>query len=182
MSKIILLGTLFLTAAATAPAHAQFPARLRAGDAQLVLNCTGARSKYLMQMYEAGLYLLSPSGDAGAIVAADGPMAIRLHITSGLVTQEKLVESLNEGFENSTGGKPETLSKEIGEFRGMFAAEIKKGDVFDLVYLPTHGTVVLKNGERQGAVPGLAFKQALFGIWLGEKPADDKLRVALLKK
>jgi hypothetical protein len=114
MSKIILLGTLFLTAAATAPAHAQFPARLRAGDAQLVLNGTGARSKYLMQMYEAGLYLLSPSGDAGAIVAADGPMAIRLHITSGLVTQEKLVESLNEGFENSTGGKPETLSKEIG--------------------------------------------------------------------
>ncbi len=182
MSKFFLVSALLMNVAIAQHAHAQFPAKLRAGDAQLVLNGSGARSKYLMQMYEAGLYLLSPSGDAGAIIVADGPMAIRLHITSGLVSQEKLVESLNEGFANSTGGKPDALGKEIAEFRGMFAAEIKKGDVFDLVYLPTHGTVVLKNGERQGAVAGLAFKQALFGIWLGEKPADDKLRVALLKK
>jgi hypothetical protein len=171
-----------LALASSEVARAQLPANLKIGDAELGLNGSGARTKYLLQMYVAGLYLAAPSGDAPAIVAADVPMAIRLRITSGLVSQEKMDESLSEGFTNSTGGKPEPLRQEIDQFRKLFAAPIAKGDVFDIVYLPTHGVVVLKNGKKQGAVQGLAFKQALFGIWLGDKPADDNLKVALLKK
>jgi hypothetical protein len=135
-----------------------------------------------MQMYEAGLYLAEPSADAKAIIAADAPMALRIEVTSGLVTQEKLVESLNEGFTSATGGKVEPLKAEIGQFRQCFAAPIAKGDVFNLVYLPPHGVIVLKNGKKQGVVAGLPFKQTLFAIWLGERPADEKLKLALLAK
>jgi hypothetical protein len=109
-------------------------------------------------------------------------MAIRLEITSGLVSQEKLVESLNEGFQNSTGGDPSAIRKEIEQFRKCFAAPIAKGDVFNLVFFPSRGVTVIKNGKPQGAVQGLAFKQALFGIWLSNKPADEDLKVALLSK
>lgn len=179
VSLALVLG---LPLAAPGVARAQVPDKLKVGDAELVLNGSGARTKYLMQMYVAGLYLAAPNNDASAIIAADSPMAIRLRITSGLVSQEKMDESLTEGFTNSTGGKPEPLRQEIDQFRKLFAAPIAKGDVFDIVYLPTHGVVVLKNGKKQGAVQGLAFKQALFGIWLGDKPADDDLKVALLKK
>jgi hypothetical protein len=107
-------------------------------------------------------------------------MAIRLEITSGLVTQEKLVESLNEGFDKATAGKPEPIRKEIDQFRRCFAHQIAKGDVFDLVYLPEHGVTVLKNGKRQGVVAGLAFKKALFGIWLSDDPVDKDLKSAML--
>jgi hypothetical protein len=162
------------------PANAELPAMVRAEGANLVLNGAGARTKYFMQMYEAGLYLSRPSKDPKAIVAANSPMAIRLEITSGFVSQEKLVESLNEGFHNSTGGKPEPLRREIDEFRRCFASEIAKGDVFDIVYTPARGTVVIKNGKQQGAVKGLAFKQALFGIWLSDAPADKELKRAML--
>jgi hypothetical protein len=31
-------------------------------------------------------------------------------------------------------------------------------------------------------IQGLAFKQAMFGIWLCERPADAGLRVAMLGK
>jgi hypothetical protein len=155
---------------------------MRAGDVELVLNGAGSRTKYLMQMYVAGLYLAQPSGDAAAIIAADAPMAIRIEITSGFVSQEKLVESLNEGFANATDGKTEPLSDQIDQFRRTFAAPIAKGDVFNLIYLPPHGVVVLKNGKRQGAVAGLEFKQALFAIWLGEAPAEEKLKLAMLRK
>jgi hypothetical protein len=174
------LVTLGLLAATDA--RAQFPAKLKVGESELTLNGTGARTKYLMQMYEAGLYLAAPGGDAKKIVADDAPMNLRLHITSGMVTQERMAESLAEGFTASTGGKTDPLRKEIDEFRKLFAAAIAKGDVFDMVYVPTHGTVVIKNGKKVGAVQGLAFKQALFGIWLGDKPAADDLKVALLKK
>ena len=56
--------------------------------------------------------------------------------------------------------------------------------MFDLVYLPTHGVVVLKNGKRQGAVAGhCAFKQALFGIWLSRQARRTRTcKLALLSK
>jgi hypothetical protein len=165
-----------------APARAESPAKLKVDDATLVLNGSGARTKYLMQMYVAGLYLAEPSRDAAAIVAANNPMAIRLEITSGLVSQEKLVESLNEGFQNATNGDPSSIRKEIEQFRKLFAAPIAKGDVFVLVFQPSRGVTVIKNNKPQGAVQGLAFKQALFGIWLSNKPADEDLKAALLSK
>jgi hypothetical protein len=163
-------------------AHAQLPVVLRAGEVDLRLNGSGARSKYLMQMYVAGLYLAGPSRDPVSIIPADAPMAIRLYITSGMVTQEKLLESLDEGFAASTGGDVEPIAKEIEQFRQCFAAPVAKGDLIDLVYLPTHGTVVLINGKRQGAVPGMPFKQALFGIWLSDNPVDEDLKAKLLGK
>jgi hypothetical protein len=147
---------------------------------KLVLNGVGSRTKYLMRMYNAGLYLPERSKDAAAIVAGNSPMAIRLQITSGMVTQEKLVESLNEGFEKSTGGKTEVIRAQIDDFRKVLAVEIAKGDVIDLVYLPDPGVVVAKNGKKLGVVQGIAFKRALFGIWLSDNPVDAGLKKSLL--
>jgi hypothetical protein len=39
---------------------------------------------------------------------------------------------------------------------------------------------VEKNGAIQGTVPGVAFKQALFGIWLGNNPVDAGLKTKLV--
>ena len=161
-------------------AYAELPNALQAGDEKLTLNGAGARTKYLMQMYVAGLYLEQPSSDSAAIVAADEPMAIRLEITSGMVTEAKLVDSLNEGFHNATGGKPEPIRKEIDLFRKCLAGKIAKGNVLDFVYFPGHGVIVAKNGEKQGAIEGIAFKRALFGVWLSKSPADEDLKRAML--
>jgi hypothetical protein len=184
MSKRILslaIGTAL--AAATLPlgsAHAELPATFQVPGSKLVLNGVGSRTKYLMRMYNAGLYLPERSKDAAAIVAGNSPMAIRLQITSGMVTQEKLVESLNEGFEKSTGGKTEVIRAQIDDFRKVLAVEIAKGDVIDLVYLPDPGVVVAKNGKKLGVVQGIAFKRALFGIWLSDNPVDAGLKKSLL--
>lgn len=161
-------------------AHAELPTVLESRGAKLTLNGSGVRSKYLMKMYVAGLYLTKPSKDAKAIVAADEPMAIRLEITSGMVTQEKLLESLNEGFQKATGGKPEPIQKEIDAFRQALKRTINKGDVIDLVYLPGRGVNVSQNGKQLGVTPRLEFKQALFGIWLCENPADATVKRGLL--
>ena len=39
-----------------------------------------------------------------------------------------------------------------------------------------------KNGVKKGTIEGLDFKKALFGIWLGNKPADDDLKDGMLGK
>ncbi len=178
--RILLLAALVMTVPHVV--QAATPASIEVDGGTLVLNGSGSRTKYLMQMYMGGLYLQKPSRDAAGIIAADAPMAIRLEITSAFVTQEKLVESLREGFHNATGGNVAPIAQEIEQFRQCFAQPITKGDVFELVYLPARGVTVVKNGKPVGVVQGLPFKQAMFGIWLCGRPADESLRVAMLGK
>ena len=39
---------------------------------------------------------------------------------------------------------------------------------------------VIRNGEVKVVVPGLAFKKALFGIWLSDDPVQDDLKEGML--
>ncbi len=176
----LLIGLIFLLLCNSLIA-AELPDSIQIGGTPLYLNGSGARTKYFMQMYVGGLYLQQPSSNGSAILAADQPMAIRLHITSGMVSQEKLVSSINEGFHNSTDGRTTAIEPQIHQFRQCFRDPIAKGDVFEIVYLPGNGVNVIKNGTPKGTVPGLAFKQAVFGIWLSDNPADTNLRLAMLQ-
>lgn len=187
MSKRLLLAMAFLFSVSVlgaAPnqtrATESLPAEIKAGETRLVLNGSGARTKAFMELYNAGLYLTKASNNPKTIVTADEPMAIRIKITSGWVSQGNLLESLEDGFTNSTGGNSREIRTEIDQFRACFQDDISKGDVFDLLYLPAKGVVVSKNGKYKGMISGLKFKQALFGIWLSDKPADTALRQAMI--
>ncbi|WGZ94306.1 MAG: chalcone isomerase family protein [Candidatus Thiothrix putei] len=61
----------------------------------------------------------------------------------------------------------------------MFKEAIKEGDVYDFVYTPAK-VVIIKNGKPSATIAGNDFKQALFGIWLGENPIQASLKKALL--
>jgi hypothetical protein len=161
---------------------AELPSRLKIGEQVLVQNGRGARTRSLLQLYVAALYLPQKSNEADAIIAADAPMAIRIEITSIFVSQEAFLAALNDGLRNSTGGKTAPIQSEIDAFTRCFADGISKGDVVDLVYLPSTGVIVAKNGANQGMIPGLPFKKALFGIWLSDNPAEESLKQALLGK
>ncbi|PIE70396.1 MAG: chalcone isomerase [Deltaproteobacteria bacterium] len=158
------------------------PDTLTVGDASLLLNGGGVRKKIGLKLYSGGLYLKAKNTDARAIIAADAPMAIRLHITSGLITSEKMIRAINDGFENATQGHVAALQDEIAAFTHFFSAEIKDGDVFDLKYVPGKGVEAVKNGRSLGVIKGLAFKKALMGIWLCDKPADKRLKKGMLGK
>jgi len=47
-------------------------------------------------------------------------------------------------------------------------------------YAPRGGTTVWRDGEPVSVIEGLAFKQALFGIWLSKKPVAGKLKAGML--
>ena len=48
-------------------------------------------------------------------------------------------------------------------------------------YVPGEGTRISFNNEEIKTVPGLDFKQVLFGIWIGKKPVQADLKQKLLK-
>ena len=179
---LLVLGALVISAQGKEIAKVEMPDALKRDQAELKLNGAGVRKKFFMDLYVGGLYLQKPSSDAARIIKADEPMAIRLNIISGLITSQKMEKATREGFSNSTGGNTAPLQKQIEEFIAVFKAEIKKGDVYEMVYLPGQGTAVLKNDKPACTIAGMDFKQALFGIWLCDKPAQKSLKKAMLSQ
>jgi hypothetical protein len=157
-----------------------FPDSYSAGKDKLVLNGGGTREKYWMDMYVAGLYLTAKSKDATAIVDANSSMAIKINIVSGLITSARMKEAVEEGFEKSTGGKQATYKDKIALFEAAFNEAIKKGDVFDIVYTAETITILKNNALKATILSGLDFKKAVFGIWLGNDPADSDLKDGML--
>lgn len=161
----------------------KLPATIKAGDSEVSLNGGGIRKKLFFKLYVGGLYLKSKSSDAKSIINADEPMAVKLQITSGMISSENMSEAINEGFENSTGGNTAPLKDKISKFIDTFKkSEIVEGNVFDIVYVPGTGVQSYKNGTLQSTIEGMDFKKALFGIWLSDKPADEDLKEAMLGK
>ena len=144
-----------------------------------ILNSGGLREKYgFMDLYVGGLYLNSKSSDANQIIMSDEDMGIRIVIVSGLVTRERFIEALEEGFENTTTGK--SSPSDIEKFKKFLSDEFVEGDEIILNYHKGEAVHLLKNNKERGTFDGLGFKQALFGIWLGGNPADDSLKEEML--
>ena len=178
----LLLAALLIAtpAAAQKLAGITIPASFTADGANLVLNGAGIRKKAFIKVYVGALYTETRSDNGASIIEADAPMAIRLFMTSGLVTREKMLGAINEGFEIATAGNLAPLQSRIDTLNGYFSDAIEEGDVFDLAYLPEKGVMMRKNGKPRGVIEGLDFKQALFAIWLGNSPADKKLKKGML--
>ena len=150
-----------------------------AGKDKLVLNGGGVREKYWMDMYVACLYLTEKNKDANSIISANSSMAIRICIVSGLITSDRMIEAVEEGFKKSTGGKQADYKDKIDKFKKAFSDPIAKSDVFDIVYTGEK-LFIYKSGKLKTEIEGLDFKKAVFGIWLGKEPADSDLKEGML--
>jgi len=146
----------------------------------LVLNGVGVRDKFFIDLYVGALYLEEKSSNFQKIIDADKAMSIKLHIVSSMITSKKMEDGTREGFIKSTGGNIDPLKEKIETFLSVFKEEIKENDIYDLVYTPNIGVEIFKNKELKTTIDTLEFKKALFGIWLGEEPAQSSLKKDML--
>jgi hypothetical protein len=158
------------------------PASITAKGKALQLNGAGLREKLWLDLYVGALYVTTKSSDANKITNADEPMAIKMEMVSGLITSEKMQGAIDEGMEKSTSGNAAQFSKEIEAFKAAFSDEIVEGNTYEIIYIPGTGIVVNKGGKEVKSIPcDLAFKKAVFGIWLCDEPADENLKEGMLK-
>ena len=116
------------------------PATMKAGDATINLNGGGIRKKLFFKLYTGGLYLAEKTSDANKVINADKAMAVKLQITSSMISSENMSEAINEGFGKSTKNNTGPLKGKIQQFVATFAKEeIVEGNVFDIVYVPGNG-------------------------------------------
>jgi len=183
--KILFIGFMLLLfmsvhISAKEVAGINLPETLKAGQDELILNGAGTRTFFFKSIYVGALYLKHPTTDASAIIDGNIPMAIKLHIVSSLITSKKMEKATREGFEKSTGGQMAAIQEQIESFINVFKDQIKVDDVYDIIFIPEEGIKVYKNGEFKASASGIAFKKALFGIWLGNDPVQDHLKNAML--
>ena len=143
-------------------------------------NGQGTRIIFFMKVYEGSLYLETKNSNAEEIVNLDAPMAIRIDVTSTMVTADAMKQALNEGIKKSTGNNTDPISKEIIQLSSSFDSAVSSGDNYEFIYLPNLGTHVLKNSELVELIKGMEFKKAFFGIFLSDNPIQKNLKKAML--
>ncbi len=149
-------------------------------DQALQLNGFGTRKKLFIKLYIAALYVQEKVADADKFLKMEKASCMRLHITSSKITSEKMINATREGFEKSTKGNTAPIENEIETFLAWLEQPIKKGDVLEFTFVPHNATHVFKNGSELGVIESKAFSSALFGIWVGEMPAQQDLKNKLL--
>jgi len=173
MTFSLRFSSLFLAAVMSFGAFSAYalntiPNTLNVAGKNLILNGVGTRTKFILSIYHAGLYLQKKNNNAQQIMVANEPMAIRMNIVSGFASASKMKHALNQGFKNATGGKTAPIQPQINQLlKAAFSGKINKGDIMDLVYNPATGTQIIKNNKVLTTIKGLPFKQALFGCLTG---------------
>lgn len=186
--KALLAGAWFALAAmqgATAAevAGVKFSDSVKVAGKELQLNGLGVRTKFIIKVYAAGLYLQDKRATVDEVMKADGPRRLQLVMMRD-ISSEAFGDAFMTGLNNNLDTKEKSkIVTQISKFGEMFAMldSLKKGDTLDIDWIPGSGTVVLVNGKRNGDVtPDLAFYNSVLKIWLGDKPADDALKTKLL--
>lgn len=175
------LCLLALPAAAGQLAGVTLPDSVEVAGTTLVLNGMGLREKFTFDVYVGGLYLEKKSGNGEEIAASDALKRMDMTFVRS-VGKDKIVEGWTEGFKKNTPAKNvEALQGKIGQFNAAMA-DMSKGDVISITYVPGKGTMVKVKGKESGPIAGVDFSRAVFSIWLGTNPPTAALREGLLGK
>lgn len=188
MVRILRCAVLAMTMMFVATAQAvefgdvQFPdtLKVKGSPVELQLNGVGYRTKFFFKIYIGALYLPEKSSSPEVIYEQPGPKRIHMHFLYEEVEREKLVNGWNEGFENNNDEAALVKLKDrIEQFNNVFPT-LREGDEVLLDYIPHKGTRVTIKGNEVALIKGRDFYQALLKIWLGDEPADEDLKEAML--
>ena len=154
------------------------PDTQQVGSTNLVLNGLGLRTKMMVKVYVAGLYLEQKSSDPSAIIKADAPKRIVMHFVHG-ASKSQMADAFNESFNDNSPDAVKTMKADID--RLLAALEpVKVGDQMVFTYVPGTGTTFAINDKEKLTIAGPAFGPVLFSVWLGPKPPNAGLKKGML--
>lgn len=152
---------------------------------KLQLNGAGVRYKAIFKVYAIALYTGKKINSVEELAALPGPKRMSLTMLREIDSND-LGKAFTKGFEdNSPKGEMSKLIPGLVKMGQIFADQKKMvaGDVILMDWVPGTGMVVSAKGKVQGEpFKEVEFFNAMMRIWLGNTPADGKLKDALLGK
>ncbi len=201
ISAVMAAATVSLIATAPAPvwaqtaptSHAQagaavtvegvtFERELTLAGIPLKLNGAGIRSRFFVKVYAAGLYLQTPAKTSPDIYAAKGPKRLKVSFLREVEAAnlgKTMSQTMSDNLPREQFGKCIPGLIKLGE---VFANKRKmaSGESFTLDEFPGKGTVISINGQVAAEIAEPEFFTCLMYNYFGDRPADPKLKAAML--
>ena len=153
------------------------------GDSTVQLNGAGVRYKAVFKVYTAGLYLEKKASTPQEVASQRGPKRLSITMLHEIDSTE-LGKLFSRGMEdNMDRAAFSRIVPGVLRMSQIFSdhKKLQAGDQFMIDWIPGTGTVITVKGKVQGEpFKEPEFFNALLGIWLGNLPADFKLKDALL--
>jgi hypothetical protein len=178
LSVLLFVGISTFELNAGSLAGVTLPDTVQAGGKTLVLNGMGIRTKYMVKVYVAGLYLEQKSSDASAIIKSDAPRQIVMKFLHG-ASKSQMTDAFNDGFSDNAPEAVKTMKPQIEQLLAGLDA-VKSGDEMVFAYVPGTGSSLTINGQKKVTIADPAFAPALFSVWLGPKPPNADLKKGML--
>jgi hypothetical protein len=185
-----LIPLCFVAAATSNPALAveaggvQFREEIRLHGSPLVLNGAGVRWKGPFKVYAAALYLgARATATRDLLQATDMPRRLQLVMLRDIDANELGRMFIRSMERNIAPSEIHRVMPGLAKMGEIFATrrQLAAGDVLHIDWVPSRGTVILINGEAASdPIPEPLFQSAMLKIWLGDSPADARLKDALL--
>jgi hypothetical protein len=173
------LASTFTLQAATL-AGVTLPDTETVGGKSLVLNGLGIRTKMMIKVYVAGLYLEQKTSDPNAIIKSDAPKQIVMKFLHG-ASKSQMTDAFDESFKDNTPDAVKTMKPDIDRLLAALDA-VSTGDTMVFTYVPGTGSSLTINGKEKVTIAGAPFGQVLFSVWLGPKPPNADLKTGMLGK
>jgi hypothetical protein len=163
----------------------RFANYVRQGNAELLLNGKGTRTKMFVKVYDMALYTPQRVQTAGELLTLPGPKRLSMVSLRSLKTADIGLMFI-KGMKANCG--PEVIARytttvsdliRIFSFRSVMEAGVN----FSMEFEPGKGTAFVFNGQQVAERVGDdAFFANALKIWFGRDPADPDLAQALLGK
>ena len=156
---------------------------VRLANRDLRLNGLGIRAVFIIRGYVAGLYLGAKAATPQEVTAMPGPKRLQLRMLRA-AGPDDFNSALVAGIrKNASEAELLRLNERIGQLENTITAigMTETGDVINFDYVPGQGTTLAVNGALRGtAIAGADFYNAVLGIFVGERPVDERLKRGLL--
>lgn len=175
---LALVAASLIDVRAASLAGVALPDSVQAGGKTLILNGVGLRTKFMIKVYVAGLYLEQKSSDATAILKSDGPKRLVMHFVRD-VSKKQMSDAFEESFNDNTPDAVKTMKPDIDRLLAALE-DVKKDDEMTFTALPGAGTTLAVKGKDKLTVAAPAFGRVIFSIWVGPKPPNGDLKKGIL--
>ncbi len=175
---VIVFVAVPITLNAAALAGVTLPDSAQVAGKTLVLNGVGLRTKFVVKVYVAGLYLDQKSNDANAILKSDAPKRLVMHFVRD-VSKSQMTDAFEEGFKNNSPDAAKSMKSDIDKLLAAIT-DVKEGQEMVFTYVPGTGITMSINGQDKVTIAGQSFAPVVFSLWLGPKPPNADLKKGIL--
>ena len=154
---------------------------------KLYLNGAAMRTKFFVNTYIIALYSEKPITDEKEAIHGNTARNLRMLLTTPLATPTLVSQNIESGVKESLGKKYIELKHIVDNIKTTIEqSNVGYKDYIDNFFDSDKKMYYYKNGDSLGEIgennnDGQTFGEALFDMYVGKNPKDQKIKKALLK-